>query len=291
MLFCYQSSGFAKLFINFAPMLTLDILICTIGQRIRRVPQMLLAPRTDVKYIVSWQTDMTTPDDFMWMASAFSTRPDVQVFTMDGAGLSRNRNNALLHSTSSICLIADDDCHYTDECIDRILSTYQSNTIDDIICFMAADSDGHPIKRYPVSSMAYSAAMQTGYYPSSVELTFRRDRIGDLKFNERFGLGSGCFISGEESIFLHDASERHLNILFKNQTVVQTDAATTGTRCPTDPDVLAAKGAVFAYCYPLHQAIWMCLKEAVHHARFNHVNPFTVFHNMMYGVKRSHTNI
>lgn len=270
-------------------MMTLDILICTIGERINRVPQMLLPQRDDVNYIVSWQTDGMSFNQFSALTQAFSSRRDVRVFTLEGKGLSRNRNNAIDHSTADICLIADDDCTYTAEQIDRIMQTYQSNTIDDIICFMASTDEGHPLKHYPAASCCYAEALKEGYYPSSVEMTFRRQRIGDLRFNEQFGLGSGKYAFGEESVFMKDAADRRLNILFKNTTIVKTEGVTTGSKFLTDPLYQTAKGAVFGYCYPYGHAVVLCLKEAFHHMRYSKANPFTILKNMLYGVNHCHT--
>ena len=265
-------------------MMTLDILICTIGERISRVPQMLLPPREDVRYIVSWQTSGASFGQFSTLTEAFSSRRDVQVFTLDGKGLSRNRNNAIEHSTADICLIADDDCTFSNPQIDRIIQAYRSNTIDDVICFMAYTRDGKPLKRYPDRSLSYSEAVKEGYYPSSVEITFRRQRIGDLRFNEEFGLGSGKYAFGEESVFLKDATNRRLNILFKHDTIVQTDAGTTGSKFLTDPSFQRSKGAVFGYCYPRSQAIMLCVKEALHYMRSGKANPITILINMLHGV-------
>ena len=270
-------------------MMTLDILICTIGERINRVPQMLLPQRDNVNYIVSWQTDGVSFGQFSALTQAFSSRRDVKVFTLEGRGLSRNRNNAIDHSTADICLIADDDCLYTAEQIDRIMQVYQSNTIDDIICFMASTFDGQPLKHYPIASRSYAEALKEGYYPSSVEITFRRQRIDGLRFNEQFGLGSGRYAFGEEFIFMKDAADRRLNILFKNETIVRTEGSTTGGKFLTDPLYQQSKGAVFGYCYPRSQAVILCLKEAYHHMRHNKANPFTILKNMLYGVNHCNT--
>ena len=72
--------------------MTLEILICTIDEGINRVADMLLPQATGLRYLVSWQqTGKVAP-----MVPARLRRPDVHVFTLQGNGLSHNRNNALL---------------------------------------------------------------------------------------------------------------------------------------------------------------------------------------------------
>ena len=63
--------------------MTLEVLICTIDNGILKVPEMLLAERDDVKYLISWQVD----DEVMKMNISMMTcwrRKDVRLFTMHG---------------------------------------------------------------------------------------------------------------------------------------------------------------------------------------------------------------
>lgn len=273
-------------------MMTLDILICTIGEGIRNVPDMLLAPRNDVRYVVSWQVDNPSVEQFSFLTEAFSTRRDVEVYTLEGKGLSRNRNNALEHAGSDICMIADDDCKYTDSQIDTIIKTYERSMGADLICFEAIASDGTPLKKYPNESMEYSDAVRSGYYPSSVEITFRRSAVvGRIEFNELFGLGSAHLNCGEESVFLHDALRKGLVAVFVPEVICTTSTDTTGIRFLSDIKAQRSKGAVFRYVYGRFGGLWHCLKEVCHHTVFNHSNPIFLLKNMLYGYNYCNSNI
>ena len=71
----------------------LNVLISTLNNGIERVPHIQLAPRTDVAYIVSMQ--YTDEVYLQQIPTELQERSDVQVVTMAGKGLSRNRNNAM----------------------------------------------------------------------------------------------------------------------------------------------------------------------------------------------------
>ena len=87
--------------------MTLQLLICTIDGGIQQVAQLVLPPAPDISYVVSWQH--SSPDDERTLPVAL-VRDDIQVYHLEGRGLSRNRNNCLRHATGDICLICDDDC-------------------------------------------------------------------------------------------------------------------------------------------------------------------------------------
>ena len=91
--------------------MTLQLLICTFNDGIKRIPDLLLPPIDGVEYLVSWQqADDFTPHE---LPEEIADRSDVEVTTLPGLGLSRNRNNCFLHASADICLICDDDCRYT----------------------------------------------------------------------------------------------------------------------------------------------------------------------------------
>ena len=272
----------------------LEVLISTIDEGIEHIPMMLLSPRDDVRYLISWQRSRTSStvqgvqvvQEVQKIQKIQTGRQDVKVFMMDGKGLSRNRNNALLHATGDILLLADDDCRYTDEYFDNILNTYAEHPEADIILFKAKDFP----KSYPAQVMPLKKAMHhRGYYPSSWEITLRderrktkdeRQKDERLKFNEHFGLGSDIYPCGEEDLFLCDAQKGGMNVLFVPKEIVETPVCTTGSLFLLSPDVRRAKGAVFRYCYPRLEAEYRLVKECLHHWIYNHMNPFKLYREM-----------
>lgn len=224
--------------------MTLQLLICTINEGIRRIPGMLLPKRDDVKYLVSWQQTGTVNIE---MPHELEERDDVEVFTLSGRGISVNRNNALKNATGDILLLADDDSKYKPAYFDKILTTFRRYPKADIICFRAVDREGHFLKRYASEPWRY-ATRPKGTHISSVEIAFHRDASLPL-FDERFGLGSKYLACGEEEIFLHDAFLGGKKIIFIPETVVETDPNTTGKRFLTFAAARRAKGAVLCYLY------------------------------------------
>lgn len=265
-------------------MATLDILICTIDDRVQRVPFLLLPPQEGVRYVVSMQC--TEERSFSLVPEVLRQRADVEVLMLRGRGLSRNRNHALAHATADAALIADDDMAYTLPRLHRLQQCLHDNPQAQVALFEAIDREGRLMKRYPTQAMDYRAAMTCrGYYPSSWEMVLRREAFSQLRFDERFGIGSGVFPCGEEEVLLHDAVQQGLDVRFFPIVIGETDRATTGSRFLTDPDVQRAKGAVFAYTHGRHHALCLCLKEALHHLIFSHANPLTTFRHMREGAR------
>lgn len=252
--------------------LTLDIMICTIGDGIFRVSDMLLPERSDIRYTVSIQN----PDNICQtdIPARLSARPDVNVSFMDGTGLSRNRNNALSMATGDICLIADDDNRYLPEYIDNILDAWSGNPDADIITFQAQTYEGAPLHPYPAP------------YVCSVEITFRRSSIisKDLKFDERFGLGSPLLCAGEEDVFMADAQRAGLNIKYIPKVIVQTKGITTSTGFIGNKKLQITKGATFRHVYGVCGAVWRSFKEAGWYLIHKGANPLPILFNMIKGI-------
>lgn len=261
----------------------LSVLVCTLDEGIRRVPQLLLAPRPDVEYVVSFQH--STDEAAALVPPELRSRPDVRVCPLPGKGLSANRNHALRQATGDVLLIADDDARYRNEYFDTILQTYERHEELDIALFRAQTHEGNWLKPYPSQPFDYAAAPR-GYYPSSLELTLRRRVVASgLRFNERFGLGAPFLCAGEEDVFLCDALRRGLTVRGYPHAIVETDGSTTGRRFLTDVRVQRSKGAVFGYVYGRREATWRCLKEALSYAVRRGVPPWRLFKNMWAGIQ------
>lgn len=267
--------------------MSIDILICTIDDGVCSVSQVLMPHTPDVHYIVSMQHTQPIESRAEWGSAieALRQRPDVVVTTLEGRGLSRNRNHALRAATADVVIIADDDCRYTPEGMAAIREAFAAHPESDAICFEAVGYDGRPLKAYPTTTLNYAQACRAGYSPASVEIALRRDsfeRFG-VSFDERFGLGSE-FPASEEFVLLHDLSLAGGNINFVPQVIVATDAATTGQRFLHDARQQTTKGAAFRRCYGVPSALWRTLKEGVHHFVYNHANPLPIWLNMLRGI-------
>ncbi len=223
----------------------LDVLICTLNEGITRVPDVLIAPREDVTYVVSMQyTDATM---LQLIPQTLREREDVQIVTLAGKGLSRNRNHALQAARGDIALIADDDVRYCHEYFDCIIDTMQCNRDVDVAHFKILSGDGGVVKKYPPTEFRHPHVPR-GMYVSSIEIVLRVASVrGKVAFDERFGLGSPHFICGEEDIFLCDAARAGLEIAYFPHYIVEHPAESTGSRTFTDERVMMARGAVQYY--------------------------------------------
>lgn len=224
----------------------LDILICTYNERISRIPDMLLPFRRDVSYIVSMQ--YTDPAFLDHIPDVLRQRPDVRVILLEGKGLSRNRNHCLDASSADIALIADDDCRYREEYIDRIFATFKESPHTDVALFRINGEGRVSTKRYPATVCPYEKRPK-GYAPSSIEITFRPDRLRAIRFDEHFGLGSDFLLCGEEEVWIHDAMKAGLRVCFFPCDIVDYPYESTGLRTYSDKGVMRAKGAVNYHIY------------------------------------------
>lgn len=232
-------------------MLTLDLIIATLGpDGIERVARMVLPPMEGVRYIVSWQEPGDTP------VPAELDRPDMVVLRLEGRGLSRNRNNALDHSDGDIRLIADDDLEYTPEQLRAVIRTFEENPELDMAFFKY---EGEDAKHYPAAECRMDRP-EPGYFITAFEMAVRnRGRAGELRYDERFGLGAMLPL-GEEDELLHRAMCEGLDVRFFPIVITRHRGLTTGLRPVTDPRALKATGAVIALNYPLTWPLRVPLK-------------------------------
>ena len=195
-------------------------------------------------------------------------RSDVSITTLEGFGLSRNRNHAFSHATGDILLLADDDVRYENRYFDRIIGRFRSDPTLDIACFQALDMKGEPVRKYAGYSFDY-ARQPHGTYFCSWEIAVARRK--DLpSFDERFGLRSGFLVSGEEEVFLFEAYRSGYHIQYFPEPIVRTRPDTTGTHFDTDKAVQRSKGAVLCVIYGPVEAFMRCLKVAVTYPSLHH---------------------
>ncbi len=233
--------------------MTLQLLICTFGDGILRIPDLLLPPIHGVSYLVSWQHDHGyTP---CALPAEVVSRPDVEVVTLPGRGLSRNRNNCLRHASADLCLICDDDCRYTPEGLQAIISTFERHPEVDLATFIAKNSAD--AKFYPQRSFNLNEKVRN-YYVMSIEMAFRRTSVaGKVAFNEHFGLGADLFGAGEEAIFISSAMSHGLHCQYFPVQVVEHIGPTTSTSRRADDKVLRADGAILYHSF--RRTMWLRL--------------------------------
>lgn len=217
-------------------MLTLDVLICTINDGIYGIKDVVIPKIDGIRYVVSWQQC-----DFSAEIPTELQRDDITISIIHERGLSRNRNNAIDHSTGDICMIADDDVRYKPEYFQTVINAFEAYPDIDIATFKYA-SKSHE-KQYPDYSFDFKESPK-GYLISSIEIAFRRSSVaGKLKFNEHFGLGAPVLQSGEEGVFILDAKKMGLKGRYFPEVIAIHDDYSTATTRAGNPGVLMAEGA------------------------------------------------
>ncbi|MDD2961654.1 MAG: glycosyltransferase [Muribaculaceae bacterium] len=255
----------------------LEILICTVDERINAVPAVVMAPDPEIIYLVSWQqrngvSHCELPKELI--------RDDIRISTIMGQGLSRNRNNALSQAVGDICLIADDDLKYEIEKVKRILDVFEGHPTLDLATFKYVSVSEK--KEYP----SYSFDLQNmpkGYYVCSLEMAFRRSSVqGKLKFNELMGIGSPVVSAGEDDMFLFDALDASLRCEFFPIVITRHDGLSTGTCRAVEPSVIMSKGVILRRLYP-HQYHFHFIVEAFRLAKRHGASRFMIMHNLYKG--------
>lgn len=231
----------------------LNVAISTYGSAgIKRVEKMLhnIQPQNNVKYVVSWQ------DHFGHAISDYLIkREDVEIYRFDKKGLSNNRNNSIKYCDGDIILIADDDVIYDLDFADKIIKTFESNEKYDLLIFKI---DNLKKKEYPAHDVKLTLPLPKNYYCSSIEIAFRKENLGDLKFWPGMGLGNNYLHCGEDEIFLLSAIKRGKQCYYINKKIGEHPDITTGDK--VSPGILRGQGFVIQAIYPVTSFFRIILK-------------------------------
>ncbi len=159
----------------------------------------------------------------------------------DTRGLSVSRNICLDRATGDICLLADDDLIYEDGYGQLVAEAFAANPDSDILRFQAEGIERrfkvYPEEGGPVNFM-HSLKI------SSVELAFRRARVGDIRFDELIGAGTD-FYMGEENAFLAECLRRGLKITYVPKRLLRLHLGTSSWNHDMNEGYFVSRGAAF----------------------------------------------
>ncbi len=242
--------------------MTIDILVCTLDDGIYDVKQVLLPENPHIKYIISWQQTKK----YSSIIPQALIREDVQIYILKGKGLSRNRNNAIKHATSEVCLIADDDVVFNIEGIMRVCEFYQQHPEVDVLTYKFSSKFNQ--KKHPDYSFNLKMAPK-GYSVSSIEISFRREKIqGIISFNELLGLGAPYAGAGEENLFLLDCLNQNLKCHYAPINVLYHNEESTGRSQGGNPRVIFSRGILTRIFNPkdyLFRYLWLARSIKINH--------------------------
>ena len=244
--------------------LRLQVLIATMGAGgIQSVATSAHPHVEGVEYLVGWQMPEGEVPEAL-------RRPDFRILPHPTQGLSRNRNFLLDHASAPLALISDDDISYTEKGLRTVIEAFGRNPRADILTFRYGTGNGG--KKYPAAGFDLSDPPK-GYYLSSVEIALRSQAFNEsgIRFNENFGLGSDAFISGEETILLHDTLHAGLHGRFVPETICyHPDEPTTGSREQLNPEQEIATAAVTSRLHPFTWPLRM-VRHALRSKRFGFI--------------------
>ncbi len=261
----------------------LQILICTHNEGIREVPNILLPEAEGIGYVVSMQ--YSDARYLNAVPAELRYRKDVVLSVIAGQGLSANRNNAIACATAEVCVVADDDVRYELADLQRIVAAHAAHPEAGVILFQAKGPQGELLKNYPQESFNYPD-IPKGYYPSSIEITFKRVCVKDIPFDLRFGIGSKGVACGEEEVWLHTLYRKAGQfILYLPFSVVRTlESPQGGANFAMRPEIQRAKGATLYYLYGM--SAWLrCFKASLFTAcSVKNAHFFTLLRNTARGI-------
>lgn len=126
-------------------------------------------------------------------------------------GLSRSRNMAIKKAEADICILCDNDVEYLPDYENSIRDGFLKHPDADLIVFYIERKE-KPVPNYPKSKrMGYLSVLKI----FSPEVAFKPQSIKGIRFDERFGAGSGQYLMGEENIFLYDCLKKGLKIYYE----------------------------------------------------------------------------
>lgn len=122
-------------------------------------------------------------------------------------GLSKSRNMAIRHATSDVWILCDNDVEYVPDYERLILDQYEKHPEYDGIIFHV-ESPINPVPCFPTARrLNYLSCGKVISY----EISFRRERVQNIQFDELIGAGTR-FKMGEEHAFLYECLRRGLHI-------------------------------------------------------------------------------
>lgn len=262
--------------------MTVDILICTINKGVVRIGDILLPPRDDVRYIVSYQ--YTDERYLELIPTCLADRPDVSFYKFRGQGLAANRNLAIEKATADLLMFADDDTRFHSEAIDTVLDTFEKHPEIDVAFFRASTYTGKPLKVYPEEEFTFTGQPE-GYAISTIEMACRREKVqGIVRFDERFGLGTKFLTCGEEEIWLEDALRAGLNMRYFPVKTVETSTMLKKSLIYVDAGVQRSRGAFTYYTRGLRA--WLsCLRFALRSSAAGYCHFWPMMSHLVQGIR------
>lgn len=155
-------------------------------------------------------------------------------------GLSKSRNMAMRYAKDDIWILCDNDVEYLPNYEQLILEQYERHPEYDGIVFHVES----PINPVP----CFSKNKKLNYFSCgrviSYEISFRRECVKGIRFNEYIGAGTH-FKMGEENAFLYECLRKGLNIHYIPIKIAKLRYEPTTWNTGFDREYMIGRGASF----------------------------------------------
>lgn len=199
---------------------------------------------------VRWLVSLQCPDEDVTVPEELISRSDFDFIFHKDRGLAKNRNHALRYpSDSEYILIADDDVDYDADALVKLIEAFEENKEIDLICARYRNK-GKYVKNYG-DNVFNVKKPPFGWYPSAIEIAFRRNKLGKILFNENFGIGAERLLAGEDSIFFNSLLRNGFRGICIPLDLCEHNADATGIRMKTQPQFLKSYGACMTRIKPV----------------------------------------
>lgn len=181
-----------------------SLILATVG-RTEEVGRCLrsLADQTDCNFEILLVDQNTDQRLVPFVSEALARGLNLTHLRLSPASLSAARNLGIAHASGDIIGLADDDCWYEPETIEKIRAEMLSDTtLDGVVACWVEQSEAK--RDVPLSGFLSLSAWRRfrGGDASSITLFFKRDLFTRLgSFDERFGLGQ-WYGAAEETDFV-----------------------------------------------------------------------------------------
>ncbi len=196
----------------------------------------------------------------------------IKIISVQEKGVSRSRNKAIKYAEGDICVIGDDDLIYLKDCEKQIKMVYENNPDVDVALFQIITPKRKPYKKYHSKPYELKSPFKM-MRVSSVEITFRRNRIleKNIQFNENLGLGAP-FTKGEEAFFIKDCIKKGLKIRYFPTPIVIHSRESSGKKFTRNN--IIANGIVYVKLFPLIFPVVSLYFSIKKHKRYKHQYSF-----------------
>ena len=190
-----------------------SLIVCTLGERKTELERLILSLNNQTynnfEVIFLSQKNHSIVEHILNTAN-FSYKH----IKLEKTGLSYSRNEGFKYVSGNYITISDDDCWYIADSLEKISKEIKNReNLYTVFSFKIFD----PINQISFKNNYLLKEKQLNIldilHCSSIEIFFHHSIINDIRFDERFGVGS-IYPSGEENIFLTDIIKKGYKIIY-----------------------------------------------------------------------------